>query len=144
VTLWSARNTAGCAALWLSALVDFACSSGELIRDLVVDLAVQAKREIGRLWIGADSDSGTQYHKLFNPRLTGDRLWKSVQVLREIEAALGAERAKRSGREKQIGVHGNRLIAHLVFRALPPGALSDSAGGDDHREGRRPGRRSDW
>lgn len=91
-----------------------------------VDLAVQAKREIGRLWIGADSDSGTQYHKLFDPSLTGDRLWKSVQVLRVIEAALGAERAKRSGREKQIGVHGNRLITHAVFRALPHGALSDS------------------
>ncbi len=90
-----------------------------------VDLAVQAKREIGRLWIGAESDSGTQYTKLFNPNLTGDRLWKSVQVLRAIDAALEEERAKRSGREKQIGVHGNRLISHLVFQALPQGALSD-------------------
>lgn len=90
-----------------------------------VDLAVQAKREIGRLWVGADSDSGTQYHKLFNPKLTGDRLWKSVQALREIDGALEAERGERSGREKQIGVHGNRLIAHLVFQALPPGALDD-------------------
>lgn len=92
-----------------------------------VDLAVQAKREIGRLWIGADSDSGTQYRKLFNPKLTGDRLWKSVQLLRAIDAALDTERAKRSGREKQIGVHGNRLIAYLVFRALPQDALSDAS-----------------
>lgn len=104
----------------VDATVALACAHPE------VDLAVQAKREIGRLWIGADSDSGTQYHKLFNASLTGDRLWKSVQVLRVIEAELGAERAKRSGREKQIGVHGNRLIAHLVFRALPHGALSGS------------------
>jgi hypothetical protein len=90
-----------------------------------VDLAVQAKREIGRLWIGVDSDSVTQYHKLFNSKLTGDKLWKTVQVLRAIEAALDAERGKRSGREKQIGVHGNRLIAYLVFQALPNEALSD-------------------
>jgi hypothetical protein len=91
------------------------------------DLAVQAKREIGRLWIGADSDSGTQYHRLFNSKLSGDRLWKSVQVLRAIEVALDRERAKRSGRGKQIGVHGNRLIAYLVFRALPDDALSSPA-----------------
>jgi len=75
--------------------------------------------------LGAESDSGNQYHKLFNSKLTGDRLWKSVQVLRAIDAALEAERAKRWGREKQIGVHGNRLISHLVFRALPDGTLSD-------------------
>jgi hypothetical protein len=90
-----------------------------------VDLAVQAKREIGRLWVGADSDGGTQYHRLFNSKLTGDRLWKSVQALRAIDDALNAERAKRSGREKQIGVHGNRLIAHTVFQSLPAGALND-------------------
>lgn len=103
----------------IDATVALACAHPEL------DLAVQAKREIGRLWVGADSDSGTQYHKLFNPKLTGDRLWKSVQALRAIDAALEVERGKRSGREKQIGVHGNRLIAHLVFRALPQGALSE-------------------
>lgn len=103
----------------VDATVALACAN----RD--VDLAVQAKREIGRLWIGADSDSGTQYHKLFNAKLTGDRLWKSVQVLRAIELALAAERAKRAGRENQIGIHGNRLIAHLVFQALPKDALND-------------------
>ncbi len=103
----------------IDATVALACAHPD------VDLTVQAKREIGRLWVGADSDSGTQYHKLFNSKLTGDRLWKAVQVLRAIDAALEAERGKRSGREKQIGVHGNRLIAHLVFQALPKGALND-------------------
>jgi hypothetical protein len=103
----------------VDATVALACAHPDL------DLAVQAKREIGRLWIGADAESGSQYHKLFNSKLSGDRLWKSVQVLRRIESALGVERAKRSGREKQIGVHGNRLIAHLVFRDLPYGALAD-------------------
>jgi hypothetical protein len=89
------------------------------------DLTVQAKREIGRLWVGADSSGGSQYHKLFNPQLTGDRVWKSVQVLRAIDKALDVERSKQTGRERQIGVHGNRLIAHLVFLALPPGVLDN-------------------
>ncbi len=44
-------------------------------------------------------------------------------MLREVETALEAERAKRDGRERFIGVHGNRLIEHLVYQALPPGAL---------------------
>lgn len=104
----------------VDATVALACANAD------VDLAVQAKREIGRLWIGVDSGSGTHYHKLFNPNLTGDRLWKSVQVLRAIESALEIERAKRAGREKQIGVHGNRLIAHLVFRTLPHDALTQT------------------
>jgi hypothetical protein len=103
----------------VEATVSLACAHPD------VDLAVQAKREIGRLWIGADSDSGTQYHKLFNPSLTGDRLWRSVQILRAIDKTLEEERAKRSGREKQIGVHGNRLISYLVFQSLPPDALTD-------------------
>ena len=104
----------------VDATVALACADAD------VDLAVQAKREIGRLWVGVDSGSGTQYHKLFNRSLTGDRLWKSVQVLRAIESALEAERATRSGRERQIGVHGNRLIAHMVFQKLPYGALTDT------------------
>jgi hypothetical protein len=47
-------------------------------------------------------------------------------VLRAIEGALAVERDKRQGRDRLIGVHGNRLIAHLVFQRLLPGALSDS------------------
>lgn len=101
----------------VDATVALACANSDS------DLAVQAKREIGRLWVGADSSSGSQYHKLFNPQLTGDRVWKSVQVLRAIDQALSDERSKRNGRGRQIGVHGNRLIAHLVFQALPSGAL---------------------
>ena len=48
-----------------------------------------------------------------------------MQVLRAIEQALGDERSKRTGRGRQIGVHGNRLIAHLIFQALPANALDN-------------------
>lgn len=110
-------DEAGCTVV--DATIALACAHPD------VDLAVQAKREIGRLWVGVDSPSGSQYSLLFNPQLTGDRLWKAVEALRAIETALGGERSKRSGREKQIGVHGNRLIAHLVFQALPKGSLEN-------------------
>ncbi len=46
-------------------------------------------------------------------------------VLRVIEAALETERAKREGREAFISVRGNRLIAYLVYRALPAGSLTN-------------------
>ena len=46
-------------------------------------------------------------------------------VLREIEATLEKERGKREGRAAFIGVHGNRLIAHLVYQALRGGSLSN-------------------
>jgi AIPR protein len=92
------------------------------------DVAVQAKREIGRLWAGAESEAkNTLYHTLFGPGLSGDRLWKTVLVLREVDASLDAERQKREGRARFIGVHGNRLIAHLVYRALPAGTLGQPA-----------------
>ena len=91
------------------------------------DLAVQAKREIGRLWAGAEPGGGGQYRRVFAPSVTGKQLWQSVLVLREVETALEAERAKRTGRDQLIGVHGNRLLAHLVFRGLPAGAVRDPA-----------------
>lgn len=92
------------------------------------ELAVQAKREIGRLWVGAESgESDTLYRKIFNSRTTSIELWRLVRVLRRIDEALRLEQAKRLGRDKQIGIHGNRILAHLVFQALT-GLI---AGGDD-------------
>lgn len=90
------------------------------------DLAVQAKREIGRLWVGAEEDDPrSQYRQLFNYKTTSIQVWRSVRVLRAIDSALAAERTKRQGRERLIGVHGNRLIAHQVFQDLSDGALTN-------------------
>ncbi len=92
------------------------------------DLAVQAKREIGRLWLGAEENSPhSQYRQLFKSKVTGQQVWRAVQVLRAVERALEDERGKRHGRDRLIGVHGNRLIAHQVFQRLSPGSLTDSA-----------------
>ena len=90
------------------------------------DLAVQAKREIGRLWVGAEEgSSSSQYRQLFNQTVTSVQVWRSVRILRAIDHALTDERSKRDGRERLIGVHGNRLIAHQVFQQISPGALAD-------------------
>lgn len=94
----------------VDATVALACAGGD------VDLAVQAKREIGRLWLGPEGGSqGSLYRRLFNRGVSGEQVWRSVQVLRKIDENIIAERSSREGRERQIGVHGNRIIAHLVF-----------------------------
>lgn len=83
------------------------------------EMAVQAKREIGRLWIGAESAShGSLYRRMFNSGTTGQEVWRAVRVLREIDKQLLLEQRNRSGRDRQIGVHGNRVLAHLVFQDL--------------------------
>jgi hypothetical protein len=59
--------------------------------------------------------------------MTATRLWRSVQVLREVDDTLREEQKNLDGRNRSVAIHGNRLIAHAVFAALPNGALE---GGD--------------
>lgn len=93
------------------------------------EFSVQAKREIGRLWVGAESsDARSQYRRLFTSAISGPEVWRYVRVLRAIDAALAEERSRRQGRERQIGVHGNRFVAHVVFQSLGKSILeSDSS-----------------
>jgi hypothetical protein len=92
------------------------------------EMAVQAKREIGRLWIGAESSRvGSQYRRLFNSHTSGPDVWRFVRALRAIDASLLKEQARRIGRDRQIGVHGNRLLAHMVFQDLG----ASVSGGDE-------------
>lgn len=95
------------------------------------DLAVHAKATIGRLWPTTETPApNSLYRQLFSSGLTGRQLWRSVKVLRAIDSALVDYRSDLSGREKMIGVHGNRLIAHIVFQELPPGVLSTASDDD--------------
>lgn len=79
-------------------------------------LAVQAKREIGRLW---DDIKDAPYKILFNGSLSGPTLWRQVLILRAIEERLSSFRSERDGRKRLLAVHGNRFIAHLVMQRLP-------------------------
>jgi AIPR protein len=87
------------------------------------DLAVQAKREIGRLW---EDVTKPPYKLLFNGRVTATRLWRAVEILRAVDDTLRNEQDLLEGRDRSVAVHGNRLIAHAVFASLPPSALSDA------------------
>jgi hypothetical protein len=85
---------------------------------------VQAKREIGRLW---DDINKPPYQLLFNGSVTGLNLWKHVQILRAIDAALKKAQKSLSGRSRMYAVHGNRFIAHLVYSKHPVGPDAEYA-----------------
>ena len=89
------------------ATIALACSDAD------VTLAVQAKREIGKLWEHIDK---TPYRKLFNGGLGGPYLWELVQASRAIETSINNAANSKSGREALICVHGNRFIQWKVFR----------------------------
>ncbi len=85
-----------------------ACASGN------VSLVVQLKREIGKLWENLEK---APYKEIFNPTTSGLFVWRCVQVQRMIDKALTLSRPS-TGRGYGIAVHGNRLIALLVFRKV--------------------------
>jgi hypothetical protein len=80
-----------------------------------VSFAVDAKGAIGRLW--ADIEAAP-YKSLFNPSLTGPRLWHLVQITRIVESVLEPIRQEESGRKRLLAMQGNRLCIHAVFSRL--------------------------
>lgn len=105
----------GCSVV--DATIALACALGDPM------MAVQAKREIGRLWVDIKR---APYTRIFNPSVTALKLWRVVQVMRAVEHALKDEQRKREGRSRGVAVHGNRLILHLVFRSLPVDEFNDA------------------
>jgi sugar-specific transcriptional regulator TrmB len=99
----------------VDATVALACSA------VTPDLAVQAKREISKLW----EDLGRAPYKLmFNRALPGLRLWHLVQILRYVEDCLDWSRLMTSdAKRKSALVNGNRIVAHIVFNGLDLSAV---------------------
>ena len=91
------------------ATVALACANPD------VAVAVQAKREISKLW---EDISKAPYKQLFNSGVTGPSVWHTVQALRAVEAQLQLEAQKHNGRDALICVHGNRFIQWATLRAL--------------------------
>ena len=92
------------------ATLALACANSDLA------FSTQAKREIGRLW---EDTTKAPYKAIFNGGTSSPALWRHVRVMRIIDAALQAHQTVTEGREKGFAVHGNRFIAHHVFRRLP-------------------------
>lgn len=80
-----------------------------------VDLAVQAKREISKLW---EDISKAPYKELFNAGVPGPFLWEIVQAIRAIDAKLQLEAKNYAGRDALVCVHGNRFLQWAAMRAL--------------------------
>jgi AIPR protein len=98
------------------ATVALACANQD------ASLAVQAKREIGKLW---EDIARAPYKLLFNGSVTALRMWRLVEILRRVDATLKEEQDARVGRERMVAVHGNRLILQQVFRVIGVDAFDD-------------------
>jgi hypothetical protein len=80
-----------------------------------VSLAVQAKREIGKLW----SDIAKEpYTIMFNHKVKGYVIWRAILVLRKVNEVLKEKELKSESRDKSHYIHSNRLILHLVFKGI--------------------------
>jgi AIPR protein len=100
----------------IEATVALACSHKDLF------YAVQAKREIGKLW---EDITKAPYRALFNPSVSGLRLWRLVQMQRAIDSELRIQQEERDGKEKMFPVHGNRFLAYQVYKYLLSGPIDD-------------------
>ena len=76
-------------------------------------LAVLVKREVSALW--ADTRR-SPYTDLFNEKLTGAAVWRSVLLLRAVDDTLQRLRWSDTPKADMIGVHMNRIILNLVSR----------------------------
>jgi hypothetical protein len=107
---------------------DKGCEFGEAAVALAcaqsASLATQAKREVSRLW---DDTTKSPYKALFNAKTNHLRVWRSVQILRAVDQELDRLRTGLDNRTKGYAVHGNRLIAHMVFAQLDLAGIQDHA-----------------
>ncbi|HEK1040069.1 AIPR family protein [Proteus mirabilis] len=96
----------------IEATVSLACASGQS------NLAVQAKREIGKFY---ENTSKSPYKTIFNPNTSGVYVFNVVKCLRIIDRLIDgkiSELEKKNGREYGVLIHGNRMIALIVFSKL--------------------------
>lgn len=79
------------------------------------ELAVRAKRDTDLLWERGD---GGAYPRLFGEVPSAFRIWRCVQIQREVGKALDALRKRLQGRAQDTAQRGDLLITHLVFQLL--------------------------
>ena len=83
-----------------------------------VNLCVQAKREVSRLY-GHHDISQAPYKVLFNPSVSPLKAFGVVsKYSRGVENTLKGLLAEAEGKERLIEVHGKSFILHRVFRTI--------------------------
>lgn len=80
-----------------------------------VQYAVRVKGGIGAFWENTDKPP---YKLIFNPKLTGVRMWNIVQLGRSIDLALRTVKDGPNDKRRAAAVHGNRFITHEVFKRM--------------------------
>ena len=99
------------------AVVALACAHHEL------GMSTQAKREVGKLW---EDTSKAPYKALFNGGTSSAAVWRAVQIMRMVDTGLQEQAERLEGRDKGFAIHGNRFVAHHVFRCLSVSAVNGS------------------
>ncbi|MDE5421450.1 AIPR family protein [Ancylomarina sp. DW003] len=92
------------------ATIGLACSDSD------VSLAVQAKREIGKLW---DNIKKPPYTNLFNAETQSFRIIRVAKVLRKVGSKLIEFQNNSGGRDKSHYIHSNRFVLHIVLNVIP-------------------------
>lgn len=110
------RNDKSCDLV--EATTALACASGK------PGLFVQLKREVGKLW---EDITRAPYKELFNASTNSLFLWRVVQTQRLIDSSIYKMSTldTLAGRDLGLATHGNRMIAAMVFRALPLARFGD-------------------
>ncbi|SFC82429.1 AIPR protein [Streptomyces aidingensis] len=90
------------------------------------ELAARAKTDTDLLWERGPKGA---YPRLFGENPGALRIWRSVQVYRQVGAALEAERKGLHGRAADMARRGDLLVTHLVFQLLDLEEIDDPAAG---------------
>ena len=102
----------------VEATIALACAN----RD--IKLAVQAKREVSKLF---DDIQRSPYTTLFNAQLTTTRLWRGVEIFREVEQELKRLEGTEKGRNRMVAIHGNRFVLYRVYREVEADRFDDAS-----------------
>ncbi|MFY1598363.1 AIPR family protein [Micromonospora sp. WMMD737] len=84
-------------------------------------MAMRAKRDVSLLW---DKEAGI-YEQLFGQQPSAYQIWRSVCLVRKVDAALRDLRASSGGRAAAIAEHGDLLITHIVFELIGKEGIED-------------------
>lgn len=87
-----------------------------------VDIAITAKREIGKLWEKVDE---APYTLIINESLSAIKAWRSVIIMRKLQQYIKDVENTKNGREKSCYIHSNRFILHLILNSIPQQYLND-------------------
>ncbi len=80
-----------------------------------VELSRLAKTAMSQLW---ESTTSAPYTQLFDWRTSAPEVRRKIQVLRVVDEVLDSIDSSGDEMKKAVAVHGNRLIAHAVFKSL--------------------------